>query len=111
MGYFRTVSILTGFGVLCSVSIYWTYLQQEIGGTFYTEKEMKISPKHLSMKDLAIFAQNHSSEIISSRCKNCTTGISTDVVREYETSSSDITKWKRAKLAEDSDEDMKEFFE
>ena len=95
MGYFRTVSILTGFGVLCSVSIYWTYLQQEIGGTFYTEKHMKISPKHLSMKDLTIFAQNHSSEIISSQCKNCTTGLSTDSIRENDTTSSNNAKQKR----------------
>ena len=106
MGVFRTVLILTGFGVLCSVSIYWTYLQQEIDGAYYTAQQMTtkdalidtlsgLSVEHIPIQHSTNNAQNRSSKNVSSQYQNCTTDLTTKYNRANEAKSSDIVKRKR----------------
>ena len=107
MGFFRTVFILTGFGVLCSVSIYWTYLQQEIDGAYYAEPRMTtidapsdtltgLSVEHIPIQHFTKVAQNRSSKNVSSQCQNCTTDVTNNSnLANNETKSNDIVKRKR----------------
>ena len=106
MGFFRTVLILTGFGVLCSVSIYWTYLQHEIDGAYYPEQKMTIeeslidtspvlSVEHIPIQRFTKFAQNQSSQIFSSQCKNCETDITSNSTHVNSTNQTLISKQKR----------------
>merc|ERR1739844_402525 len=81
MGFHRTVSILTTFGVLCSVSIYWSYLQDEINGfNVYQQKEQNLGYKNDTNDETEILfnAEQNSTIYVPSQCENCTNNIHTD---------------------------------
>ena len=83
MGFHRTVSVLTTFGVLCSVSIYWSYLQDEINGfNVYQQKEQDFIYKNDTnvsqvIKDETEIYSN-STMYVPSQCENCTNHIHTE---------------------------------
>ena len=87
MGFHRTVSVLTTFGVLCSVSIYWSYLQDEINGfNVYQQKQQNLIYKNQTNVSQAIKyeteilfkTEQNSSIYVPSQCENCTNNIHTE---------------------------------
>ena len=87
MGFHRTVSILTTFGVLCSVSIYWSYLQDEINGfNVYQQKEQNLilnnqtnASQVIKDETETVFNSERNSTIyLPSQCENCTNHIHTE---------------------------------
>ena len=88
MGYSRVVLVLTGFGFLSSISIYWSYLQEEINGFNNSQLRKEIPvfdqrrpiPKMHYSRDEKWHFENLTSQ--PSHCTNCTnsTIIQTDSI-------------------------------